>query len=276
MSKRIAVIGAGAVGGYAGAHMTAAGHDVTLIDPWPEHVEQMKAHGLEILRHDPAGAAEREGQCHAPDRGAEPGEAAADRHRLRCGQVVRHGLGDDADPAVPVGLGLRGLDAELHQRGARRRRRRLGPHARLHRDRWRRRRSVPARPYPPRLRETCRYHLVLCRRTQRQDHPARTGDRRYPVQRRCIEGHRQSVGRALDQTVRQRHAQRCLRRDRHGRQCARQPPGGPPHLHPVGRRSRSASAKSWATNWEKSVRCRSRRWRRRWKAMRRPTPRSNA
>ena len=48
MSKRIAVIGAGAVGGYVGAHMTAAGHDVTLIDPWPDHVEQMQAHGLEI------------------------------------------------------------------------------------------------------------------------------------------------------------------------------------------------------------------------------------
>src|SRR5208283_2702119 len=36
-------------GGYAGAHMTRAGHDVTLIDPWPEHVEQMKAHGVEIF-----------------------------------------------------------------------------------------------------------------------------------------------------------------------------------------------------------------------------------
>ncbi|MFL5283857.1 MAG: ketopantoate reductase family protein [Rhodopila sp.] len=48
MSKRIVVIGAGAVGGYAGAHMTAAGHDVTLIDPWPAHVAQMQAHGLEI------------------------------------------------------------------------------------------------------------------------------------------------------------------------------------------------------------------------------------
>jgi 2-dehydropantoate 2-reductase len=53
MSKRIAVIGAGAVGGYAGAHMTAAGHDVTLIDPWPEHVEQMKAHGMEIFGMTP-------------------------------------------------------------------------------------------------------------------------------------------------------------------------------------------------------------------------------
>ncbi|HEY4044155.1 MAG TPA: 2-dehydropantoate 2-reductase [Rhodopila sp.] len=53
MGKRIAVIGAGAVGGYAGAHMTAAGHDVTLIDPWPEHVEHMKSHGLEIFGMTP-------------------------------------------------------------------------------------------------------------------------------------------------------------------------------------------------------------------------------
>ncbi len=49
MGKRIAVVGAGAVGGYAGAHMTAAGHDVTLIDPWPQHVEHMKVSGLEIF-----------------------------------------------------------------------------------------------------------------------------------------------------------------------------------------------------------------------------------
>jgi 2-dehydropantoate 2-reductase len=49
MGKRIAIVGAGAVGGYAGAHMTAAGHDVTLIDPWPEHVDAMKTHGLEIF-----------------------------------------------------------------------------------------------------------------------------------------------------------------------------------------------------------------------------------
>ncbi len=53
MAKRIAIIGAGAVGGYAGAHMTAAGHDVTLIDPWPEHVDQMKSHGLEIFGMTP-------------------------------------------------------------------------------------------------------------------------------------------------------------------------------------------------------------------------------
>ena len=48
MSKRIVVVGAGAIGGYAGGQMTRAGHDVTLIDPWPEHVEYMRSHGLQL------------------------------------------------------------------------------------------------------------------------------------------------------------------------------------------------------------------------------------
>ena len=48
MGARIAIVGAGAVGGYAGAHMAQAGEDVTFIDPWPEHVETMKAKGLKI------------------------------------------------------------------------------------------------------------------------------------------------------------------------------------------------------------------------------------
>lgn len=48
MGKKIVVVGAGAIGGYAGGHMTRAGHDVTLIDPWPEHVEYMRAHGLKL------------------------------------------------------------------------------------------------------------------------------------------------------------------------------------------------------------------------------------
>ena len=48
MGKRIAFVGAGAVGGYVSGHMTRAGHDVTIIDPWPEHVESMRANGLQI------------------------------------------------------------------------------------------------------------------------------------------------------------------------------------------------------------------------------------
>jgi 2-dehydropantoate 2-reductase len=48
MAKRIAIVGAGAVGGYAGAHMVQAGEDVAFIDPWPQHVEHMRAHGLRV------------------------------------------------------------------------------------------------------------------------------------------------------------------------------------------------------------------------------------
>jgi 2-dehydropantoate 2-reductase len=48
MRKRIVFVGAGAIGGYVGGHMTRAGHDVTLIDPWPEHVEHMRANGLQL------------------------------------------------------------------------------------------------------------------------------------------------------------------------------------------------------------------------------------
>ena len=48
MEQRIAVIGAGAVGGYVGGHLARLGHDVTLIDAWPAHVEAIRANGLEI------------------------------------------------------------------------------------------------------------------------------------------------------------------------------------------------------------------------------------
>src|SRR5919201_6168263 len=46
MTKRIAVMGAGALGGYVGGTLAHLGHDVTLIDPWPEHVETIRARGL--------------------------------------------------------------------------------------------------------------------------------------------------------------------------------------------------------------------------------------
>ena len=48
MGKHIVFMGAGAVGGYVGGHLTRAGHDVTLVDPWPEHVQAMREHGLHL------------------------------------------------------------------------------------------------------------------------------------------------------------------------------------------------------------------------------------
>ena len=51
MGKKIAIVGIGAVGGYTGAHMARAGKDVTFIDMWPAHVEEMKKNGLRITHH---------------------------------------------------------------------------------------------------------------------------------------------------------------------------------------------------------------------------------
>ena len=43
---KITIVGAGAIGGLAGAWMTEAGHDVLLVDRWVEHVDAMNANGL--------------------------------------------------------------------------------------------------------------------------------------------------------------------------------------------------------------------------------------
>jgi 2-dehydropantoate 2-reductase len=50
--KRVAVLGAGANGAGAGAELTAAGVDVTLIEQWPAHVEKMRADGVRIEMPD--------------------------------------------------------------------------------------------------------------------------------------------------------------------------------------------------------------------------------
>ncbi len=47
-TKKIVIVGAGAVGGYAGAHMVQADADVTFVDPWPENVEAMRSKGLTV------------------------------------------------------------------------------------------------------------------------------------------------------------------------------------------------------------------------------------
>jgi 2-dehydropantoate 2-reductase len=48
MEPRIAIVGAGALGGYVGGSLAQLGHDVTLIDPWPEQVETIRSRGLEL------------------------------------------------------------------------------------------------------------------------------------------------------------------------------------------------------------------------------------
>ena len=52
MRKKIAVLGAGAIGSSIGADLTRARLDVTIIDQWPAQVEAMKATGLHIQMPD--------------------------------------------------------------------------------------------------------------------------------------------------------------------------------------------------------------------------------
>jgi 2-dehydropantoate 2-reductase len=48
MADRIAVLAPGGIGGPLGGLLTRAGHDVTLIDQWPEHVDAMRREGLRV------------------------------------------------------------------------------------------------------------------------------------------------------------------------------------------------------------------------------------
>tara|TARA_B100000315_G_scaffold205527_1_gene199299 strand:+ start:2796 stop:3827 length:1032 start_codon:yes stop_codon:yes gene_type:complete len=52
MFERIAIVGCGAIGGTIGGYLTRAGHDVTIIDPWADHVNAMKQNGLRVTAMD--------------------------------------------------------------------------------------------------------------------------------------------------------------------------------------------------------------------------------
>ncbi len=54
MAKRVLFVGAGAIGSYLGAFLSRAGHDVTLVDPWADQVEAIRARGISVTGpHDP-------------------------------------------------------------------------------------------------------------------------------------------------------------------------------------------------------------------------------
>lgn len=171
MSERIAIVGAGAVGAYVGGYLSRAGRDVTLIDPWPEHVEAMRSDGLTL-----AGMTGKE--CfHTPVKAM---------HLTEVQGLHRQGPIDIAfvtvksydtawattmiqDYLAPDGTVVA---AELHQRGDHRPDRRLGPRSRLHR---RQDRRGADRSGPGAARRAARRrqaHGVPGRRGARPDHAA--------------------------------------------------------------------------------------------------------
>ena len=48
MKTRLGIVGAGAIGCVVGGLLAKAGHDVTLLDQWPEHVETIRRRGLRL------------------------------------------------------------------------------------------------------------------------------------------------------------------------------------------------------------------------------------
>ena len=49
---KIAVLGAGAIGGVIGGYLARGGRDVTLIDLWPANIERIKDAGLTVKAHE--------------------------------------------------------------------------------------------------------------------------------------------------------------------------------------------------------------------------------
>ena len=150
MKKRIAVVGAGAVGGYLGGHLARTGNDVTLIDPWPEHVEAIRSAWPEALRHDRRGDATRsrsrrmhltEVQSLSKQRPIDIAIVSSKSYDTEWAtMMIRPYLSPD---------GFVVSAQNSHQRGDDRARRRLGPHRRLRRRQQFRRRSLRAGPRPP-------------------------------------------------------------------------------------------------------------------------------
>lgn len=52
MTRKIAMLGTGAIGSSVAADLAKAGRDVTLVDQWPAHVEAIKANGLRVVMSD--------------------------------------------------------------------------------------------------------------------------------------------------------------------------------------------------------------------------------
>lgn len=49
---RIGIMGAGGIGSVVGGLLSNAGHDITLIDQWPEHIDKIKSDGLIVEHRD--------------------------------------------------------------------------------------------------------------------------------------------------------------------------------------------------------------------------------
>ena len=67
MPHHVVVLGAGAMGSLFGGLVAEGGLDVTLVDPWQEHIDSIREHGLKMVGIDSGGILGLD-----PERGQEP------------------------------------------------------------------------------------------------------------------------------------------------------------------------------------------------------------
>ncbi len=275
MGKRIAVVGVGALGGYVGGWLAQTGEDVTLIDFWPENIEAIRSRGLEL---DGVTPEEKVTVTKAKTMHLTEMEALSrqkpHRHRLRVDEVLRHRMGDGADQAVSRAGRLRGVAAELPERGAHRQPGRLGQDGRHDRlaDLGR---HVRAGPHPPHRRQGRRQaHRVPRRRGPRPHHQEGRGAAGHGRPHRFGQDHDQPLGRALGQALPERHEERRLGGDRPDGLGLRPQRRDPPLLDQARRRGCAGRRRRSATTSRRSASSSPRRWPRRARATRLRSTRS--
>ena len=110
--QRVAVIGAGAIGGTIAALLERAGHEVT-VTARGAHLAAIRAHGLRIQGGVGPRMHDRQVRLKVKQR-------PAGRDRNPCRDQQQGGKRSDAEPAVPVDPAHQGLDSESQAGGSRR------------------------------------------------------------------------------------------------------------------------------------------------------------
>ena len=215
---RIAVVAAGAVGAYVGAHLARAGFEPVLIDGWPAHVEHMRAHGISITGTTPEESFTTPVRalhiCDVPQlMREEPFDIAFISPKAYdtewAAMLIRPYLAADG-----CAVSLQNCMNDERLAGVVGWGRTLGCIA----SKIMVELFLPGQVHRGVAKGGPRLHRVSGRRSARQDHRARATDRATPGERRQRKGERQPVGRALVEAGRQLHGKRHVGGYRHAGQ----------------------------------------------------------
>ena len=237
MGKRIAVVGTGALGGYVGGYLAHAGHDVTLIDFWPENIETIRSAGLELdgVTPEEKFTVTKAKTMHLTEvqdlsrqkpidiafvsvksYDTEWATALIKQYLAPDGYIVslQNCLNEERIAGIvgwgkTVGMVASLISVDMYEAGK----------------------------HPPhRLQGRRQAHGVPRRRGPWPHHQARRGAARDGRHDRQRQDHDQPLGRALVQALPERHEERRLGRHRHDRHRLRPQRRGPPLLDQAGRR----------------------------------------